>query len=601
MQNTNQAIPRPEFPNPQFERKNWQNLNGKWQFKFDHGNSGEERDFVNNNEVFDADFMYINVPFTYESPLSSINIKDFCECVWYKRTFNIKNNWNLKKGRILLHFGAVDYYAKVWLNGKYINFHRGGMTHFSFDITEFVQIGENKIAVKVSDNMRGGKQPSGKQSFGYFSGGCNYTRTTGIWQTVWLEYIPFESYIKDFKVYTDVENLTVTINAAFPKGVKNASFGAEIFYKNKSISSKSIKASGTSASVQLEIKKEDLRLWDVGKGELYDLILSYGVQGENKDTVYSYFGMRNVAVDGYKILINGKSVFQRLVLDQGFYPDGTWTAPSAESLKNDIVLSMEAGFNGARLHQKIFEPLFHYYADSLGYITWGEHGNWGMDYSAESYQNFTCEWLEEINRDFNHPSIVGWCPHNETHWGQRRDDLAYIYRTTKLIDPTRPVIDTSGYVHVETDIFDIHDYDQNPETFKERYLALLDADNKAAVFQNDNKWDREKIMKYPYFVSEFGGTWWQDVGRDDPGAPQGDAHTQSWGYGKAPEDIETFYKRFEGLVSALLENPRICAFCYTQLTDVEQEQNGIVYYDRRKKFDMARLKKIMTKKAAIEK
>ena len=595
MQNINQAIPRPEFPNPQFERKNWQNLNGKWQFKFDHGRTGEERDFVN-SDVYD---MEINVPFTYESPLSGINIKDLCECVWYKRTFNIDDDWN--NGKILLHFGSVDYHAKVWINGKYVSFHRGGMTHFVFDISKYVHVGENTVVVRAFDDLRGGKQPSGKQCFNYSSFGCLYTRTTGIWQTVWLEYIPFESYIKDFKVYTDIENSSVTINAAFAKAVENTAFEAEIFYKAKFIGSKSISAGGTNATIQLDIKNEDLHLWDVGKGALYDLKLSYGIDKENKDTVYSYFGMRDIKIDGYKTLLNGKPVFQRLILDQGFYPDGTWTAPSAEALKNDILLSMEAGFNGARLHQKIFEPLFHYYADTLGYITWGEHGNWGMDFSAESYQNFTCEWIEEVNRDFNHPSIIGWCPHNETHWGQRRDDLAYIYRITKAIDPTRLVIDTSGYVHVETDIFDIHDYDQNVETFRKRYLALLDENNKEEIFQNDNKWDREKIMELPYFVSEFGGTWWSDVGRDAPGAPQGESSMQSWGYGKAPDDIENFYERFNGLVSALLDNPRICAFCYTQMTDVEQEQNGIVYYDRRKKFDMARLHKIMTKTAAIEK
>jgi beta-galactosidase/beta-glucuronidase len=579
------AIPRPEFPNPQFERKAWQNLNGKWKFAFDHGKSGEERGYASDDNVYD---MEINVPFTYESPLSGINIKDFCECVWYKRSFEIPKHHT--GGRALLHFGAVDYHAKVWINGKYASFHRGGMTGFYFDITKFVQPGENTIVVRAEDNLRGGKQPSGKQCPGYFSSGCHYTRTTGIWQTVWLEFVPFESYIKDFKIYTDIENSAVTINAAFSGAVKDADFKAAILDKNNVTIAKTIKAGGTSASLTLEIPKDTLRLWDVGKGELYGLSLTYGT-----DTVHSYFGMRSVAIEGHKILLNGKPVFQRLVLDQGFYPDGTWTAPSAAALETDIALSMEAGFNGARLHQKIFEPLFHYYADIAGYITWGEHGNWGMDYSGESYQNFLCEWIEQINRDFSHPSIVGWCPHNETHRGQRADDLAYIYRITKSIDPTRPVIDTSGYIHVETDIFDIHDYDQNVEPFKNRYTALLDENNKAEIFQNDNRWPREKIMELPYFVSEFGGTWWSESSKETQN------HTQSWGYGKAPEDIENFYERFEGLCSALLDNPAVCAFCYTQLTDVEQEQNGIVCYNRAKKFDMARLHRILSKTAAIEK
>ena len=578
-------IPRPEFPNPQFERKNWVNLNGKWKFAFDHGKSGEARRFYEdaNENVFDLE---INVPFTFESELSGINNKDFCDCVWYKRTFSYDEAAN-KNGVCLLRFGAVDYHAKVWINEQYVGFHRGGMTSFAMDITKFVKNGENTVVVKALDETRSGKQPVGKQCHEFYSMGCHYTRTTGIWQTVWLEFIPFESYIKEFKVFTDIENETVTINAAFAKAVNGTSFTADVCYKGKKIITKTLKASGVSASMTLEIPSEDLHIWDIGKGELYDLTLTYG-----SDTVHSYFGMRDVRIDGYKVLINGKSVFQRLVLDQGFYPDGIFTAPTADALKQDILISMEAGFNGARLHQKIFEPLFHYYADQLGYITWGEHGNWGMDYSAESYQNFTCEWIESVMRDFNHPSIIGWCPHNETHWGQRHDDLAYVYRLTKMIDPTRVVIDTSGYVHVETDIFDCHDYEQDPAIFKARYDALLDPKKQEDVFQNNNRWNYKKIMEYPYFVSEFGGARWNEAAAEEKA---------SWGYGNNPKTIEEFYDRFEKLVTALLDNPRIFALCYTQLTDVEQEQNGIVYYDRRKKFDMSRLHKVLTKPAAIEK
>ena len=338
-------IPRPEFPNPQFERKNWLNLNGKWQFAFDHGKTGEERKFYDGGDAYNLE---INVPFTYESPLSGINIKDFCDCVWYKRTFDLKDGWD--NGTLLLRFGAVDYHAKVWINGKYAGFHRGGMISFALDISKFVQVGENTIVVKALDETRSGKQPGGKQCFDYFSSGCHYTRTTGIWQTVWLEYIPFESYIKDFKIFTDIYNSSVTISASFAKGVKDAEIGAEIFYNGKSIAIKTIPAESTNVSVSFDIPKEDLHLWDVGKGELYKLIIEYGITGDSKniDTVHSYFGMRDVKIDGHKVLINGKSVFQRLVLDQGFYPDGTWTAPTAEALEQDILISMEAGFNGDR-------------------------------------------------------------------------------------------------------------------------------------------------------------------------------------------------------------------------------------------------------------
>ena len=585
------AIPRAEFPHPQFERKSWQNLNGKWNFKFDHSNSGLEQDFVN-KDVFDLE---INVPFTFESSLSGINIKDFCSCVWYKRAFTVNEKWDTSKGKILLHFGAVDYNARVWVNGQFAGFHKGGMTHFMFDVTKFIKDGENTVVLRAFDDQRGGKQPIGKQANEYYSNGCCYTRTTGIWQTVWLEYIPFQSYIKSFKIYTDVANAAVTINVSLAEYIKNSVFSAQIFYDGAEINSESFKVSSDNISLQFKIPENKLHLWDLGKGNLYDLIMTYGEDStKNKDTVYSYFGMRSICIENEKVLLNGKSVFQRLVLDQGFYPDGTFTAPSAKALEDDVVFSMAAGFNGARLHQKIFEPLFHYYADKHGYITWGEHGNWGMDYSAESYQNFMCEWMEALERDFNHPSIVGWCPHNETHMGQRHEDLAYIYRATKTFDYTRPVIDTSGYVHVETDIFDVHDYDQDPASFKARYDAMLEKGENKKIFQNHNIIKDKEIEDLPYFVSEFGGTWWSERTGTSPN------RNQSWGYGKAPEDIESFYARFEALVNALLDNPRIFAFCYTQLTDVEQEQNGIFYYDRGNKFDLARLNKILTRKAAIE-
>lgn len=590
------SIPRPEFPNPQFERKNWMNLNGVWGFEYDFGNSGEDRGLVT-KEAYNEEII---VPFTYESELSGINNKDFCCCVWYKRVFILPDNWS--DGTILLNFGAVDYHAKIWINGNYAGFHRGGMVSFTLNITKYLIVGENTITVRAYDDQRGGKQPVGKQSGNFHSNGCHYTRTTGVWQTVWLEHIPFESYIKSFKIYPDIHNNSVTINVKFASAVKNAEFSANILYCGKEIVKKTLKAGSESISLMLNIPLEDIHLWEIGKGGLYDLVLTYGA-----DTVYSYFGLREVVIDKFKVLINGKSVFQRLVLDQGFYPDGTFTAPSDEALKQDILLSMQAGFNGARLHQKIFEPRFHYHADTLGYITWGEHGNWGMDYSAESYQNFLCEWIEAVNRDFNHPSIIGWCPFNETNMSQRHDDLAYVYRMTKMFDITRPVIDTSGYVHVETDIFDVHDYDQNPETFKARYLPMLDEDSniseeksttnyqsipKSKYFQNDNI--LKDIEHLPYFVSEFGGTWWSDTGKETS------SYTVSWGYGEAPGSIDAFYTRFEALISALLDNPRIFAFCYTQLTDVEQEQNGIYYYNRTQKFDSARLYDILTKKAAIE-
>ena len=302
------------------------------------------------------------------------------------------------------------------------------------------------------------------------------------------------------------------------------------------------------------------------------------------------------------ILINGKPVFQRLVLDQGFYPEGIYTAPTDMALKNDIEISMGLGFNGARMHEKIFEARYIYWADKLGYLVWGEHANWGLNITTPmGLERFLPEWMEALERDFNSPALIGWCPFNETwdrkftlpengSWdpkGIRQDDevLRIVYNVTKMVDKTRPVIDTSGNYHVVTDIFDIHDYEQDPEKFAEKFEPMK---NGGKPFVNYP--DRQKYEGQPYFVSEYGGIWWNPEQKDG----------KAWGYGQRPKSEEEFLKRYEGLTSILLRNPKICAFCYTQLYDVEQEVNGLYTYDRKPKFDAKIIREINSRKAAIE-
>ena len=297
-------------------------------------------------------------------------------------------------------------------------------------------------------------------------------------------------------------------------------------------------------------------------------------------------------ISGEKVLINGKSVFQRLVLDQGFYPDGIYTASTDEALENDVKLSMAAGFNGARLHEKVFEPRFLYHCDRLGYLVWGEQGNWGMDPSApDGLKNFLPEWMEAVERDFNHPAIIGWCPFNETwdYEGRKQDDdlLAIVYRMTKLYDTTRPCIDTSGNFHVITDIYDLHDYEQNPEEFASHYESYA----KDGILAWDNHAPRQKqIVGIPVFISEYGGIKWDVEG----------VNKDSWGYGDGPRTEEEFLARYKGLTDVLLDNPKMFGFCYTQLYDIEQEQNGLYTYDREPKFDMTVFHGINSAKAAIE-
>ena len=572
-------IPRNEHPNPNFKRNDYIILNGEWDFEFDFGDSGKERKMF----AVDAPFSKkINVPFCPESELSGICYKDFMAAVWYKRTVNVTEEQ--LKSKAFIVFGAVDFHASVYVNGEFAGEHFGGYTSFRIDATKYLNTGENTITVCAQDDTRSPLQARGKQSELVYSHDCDYTRTTGIWQTVYMEFCP-ENYIKSVKYFPNITDGTLTIHAEL---VGNGTFSAAAFWDGKEVGTASTEALGQTATLTLNLSEK--HLWEVGKGGLYSLNLSFG-----GDEVSSYFGLREVKLTDNAININGEPVFQRLVLDQGFYPDGIYTAPSAEALKNDILLSMEVGFNGARLHQKIFEPLFLHYCDELGYIVWGEHGNWGADHTNfESLRYFLLEIEEEIERDFNHPALVGWCPYNET-WdvnGRKQDNdvIRIVYRTVKNLDKTRPCIDTSGNFHVETDIFDVHDYDQDCELFKGHYEDLT---NKNILF--DNQGHRQPWTGEPVFMSEYGGI------RVELKEFEDNDREKAWGYGNAATSLDEFYARYDGLTTALIDCPKMIGFCYTQLTDVEQELNGIFRYDRTRKFDSEILYKINTKKAAIEK
>lgn len=566
------TIPRSEHPDPQFQRKDWLNLNGEWDFEFDFGNSGLRAGVLEKDEWSRK----INVPFCPESKLSGIEYTDFIAAVWYRKSVTVTETQ--LEGRVLIHFGAVDYETYLYVNGEEAGYHKGGYTSFTFDITEFLTSGENVIAVNAMDDVRDPLVPRGKQSELYNSHGCDYTRTTGIWQTVWLEFVP-KAYVKSFKLFPDTVNATLGVSAVVEG---EGAFKAEAFYDGRLVGSFEKTAAGF---VSGDIKLSETHLWEVGCGRLYDLKITFGA-----DEISSYFGLRDIRIDGYKVLINGKSVFQRLVLDQGFYADGIYTAPSDEALEKDIRLSLAVGFNGARLHQKVFEPRFLYHCDRLGYIVWGEFGNWGLDYSRDgALEAMLPQWCESVARDFNHPAIVGWCPFNET-WdrdGRKQNDelLRIVYRVTKQLDETRPCIDTSGNFHVETDIFDVHDYEQKVEIFKGNYDRLMTEGVLFERFPDRQEYDGKK----PAFVSEYGGIQWSLGSRGD-----------AWGYGNAPKSEKEFIDRYKGLTDALLDNERMFGFCYTQLYDIEQEQNGLYYYDRSPKFDPEMFRRINSRKAAIE-
>jgi len=571
-------IPRKEYPLPQWERKNWKNLNGEWEFEFDFGVSATDRRLWE-KEKLDGKII---VPFCPESKLSGIGYTDFINGVAYKRHFEITEAE--LKGKVILHFGAVDYEASIYVNKEFAGTHKGGYTSFEFDITALVKAGDNELFVAVKDDVRSGLQPAGKQAVKFASSGCDYTRTTGIWQTVWLEFVP-EVHIKSAKYFTDIKNGIVTIEGEVT-GCGTLKVKAD--FEGKTAASAEIDVLGGVFFLQLKI--DEIHLWEPGKGNLYNLSFEYG-----EDFVKSYFGMRDVRFSGKNFMINGKSVFMRTVLDQGYYPDGIYTAPSDEALKKDILLSMAAGFNGARLHEKVFEERFLYHCDRLGYLVWEEYPNWKLDHknplATEIYMN---EWQEVIDRDFNSPSIIGWCPFNET-WGYKEPEeknslISSIYKLTKRLDKTRPCIDVSGNYHVSAEVYDIHDYDQNPDNVKKRWDEFSKnqkEDDSAGGWLKPEKppFMGQKYKGEPVFVSEYGGIQWGEKG---------------WGYGNAPKTPEDFVERFEGLTNAFMGNGDICGVCYTQLYDIEQEINGLYTYEREAKFDVNIFKNILSKKAKIE-
>jgi beta-galactosidase/beta-glucuronidase len=574
-------IPRPEYPRPEMVRSDWLNLNGRWDFALDLSASGEEKGFIQ-GKGFDKTIL---VPFAPESPLSGIGHLDFMRAVWYKRAFTIPDGW--KDKRVLLHFEACDYKTTVWLNGQKIGEHVGGYTPFSFELTAGLAPGENILIVRADDDTRSGLQPIGKQSQRLHSYSCVYRRTTGIWQTVWLEPVS-KTFIEKYTVVPDPDNGEAAVCVYLDKSPAGGEIVLRVKEQDRVIFSAAKKAAKV---VPFAVKLKNPKPWAIRAPHLYDLEFIFSRENKEEDKVGGYFGLRKVEARGQKIYFNNQPLFLRTVLDQGFYPDGIYTAPSDEALKNDIVISLGLGFDGARLHQRVFERRFLYWADKLGYIVWGEFADWGLDLSRpESFLIFSREWSEAVERDLQHPSLVGWCPFNE-RWGDNYPGtIAGIFDLTKRLDPTRLVIDSSGGYHeARPDVFDSHNYEQDVAKFKGAFDGLLLSPPE--VFVNG---DREKHTPYqgqPYFVSEYGGIWWNPGQKDQ----------KAWGYGARPRTEEEFLNRYKELTEALLFNPKVAGFCYTQLYDIEQEVNGLCTFDRKPKFDPEFFKRMNQQKAEAEK
>jgi len=575
---------RPEYPRPQFVRDEWINLNGEWEFAFDDEAVGEKERWQENGSFG----RNIQVPFCFQSKLSGIGDPSFHDIVWYRRTFNVPDAYKGK--RLHLHFGAVDYEAKVWVNGRLVATHEGGHTPFHADIADVLNEGENTIVVKATDYSRDVTLPRGKQYWEEKSKGIFYTRTTGIWQTVWLEPV-CETHIKRIRLTPDIDRGEIAVET-FIEGFHAASglqLKARISFNGDFVSEDVFTVVHDSETRRIHLHDFNDhsmgRWWSPEHPNLYDLELTLFSGDQSLDEVKSYFGMRKISTEGDVVLLNNRPYAMKLVLDQGYFPDGLLTAPTDEDLIRDIRLTKEMGFNGARKHQKIEDPRYLYWADRMGLLVWGEMAN-SFKFSEPYVGRITREWLQAIERDYNHPCLVAWVPLNES-WGvvdilvdpaQQQHALA-LYHMTKSLDTTRLVVSNDGWEHMKTDLVTIHDYEWRRDVLEARYSTT---DNAIAA-KPANRWILVPGVPYenqPILLTEFGGIAFKK------------SDWEGWGYSGA-SDEEDFLRRLADVFEPALGSPVLRGVCYTQLTDVEQEINGLLTYDRQPKAPLDSIRRIV--------
>lgn len=586
---------RTEYPRPQFVRDQWQNLNGEWSFIFDSGDVGLKEKWYDESVKFEKK---IQVPFVYQSKLSGIDNRDDCDIVWYRRKFD----WHQQEDmRCLLHFGAVDYQADIYVNGDYVGQHVGGHTSFSFDITNYLLADlEQTITVRAWDPHDDEAIPRGKQFWESESRSIWYTNSTGIWQTVWLETVN-QNHINKVVFTPDVDCGQVRINIHTPRSSLGLILHYKITFKDMVICEDKIKVFSTNLERNIEIYDQkifrsnfhdDGWTWTPENPNLFDVELELvDESGIVLDAVTSYFGMRKIHTENGMVFLNNKPYYQKLVLDQGYWPEGLLTAPNDEAFIEDIRLAKSMGFNGCRKHQKVEDPRFLYWADHIGFIVWGECAS-TVVYTPLAASRLLQEWVEIVDRDYNHPSIVTWVPLNESwgvpdiHSNKRQQSFSVgIYNLLHALDGTRLVISNDGWEMTDTDICAIHNYNhgQEYELCKYEHFKRTLRDVSGLIHLPPGKWDIfSEGFSYkgqPILLTEFGGIGYK-IGEQT-----------GWGY-TSVEDEAQFVSEYARIMEAVFASQALWGFCYTQLTDVEQEINGILTYDRQPKVNLTQIKEI---------
>lgn len=581
-----------DYPRPQFMRTDWENLNGTWDFGFDDENAGEKKKWY---QEFKGD-KKINVPFTYETKLSGIQDETRHDFIWYHRTISVDGE-KLENNRYILHFESSDFITKVWVNGAYAGSHRGGYARCSFDVTNLVHDGENELTVKVEDSYDP-QQPRGKQRWIKENFGCWYIQTTGIWKTVWSEYVP-KIGLASVKMTPDLQNaalkLEYEVDAAEEVLGEDLIVTASVSFKGVPVAKQSVMANqkhvGTTMNVSYygSIGLEwGVCTWTPSQPDLYDIDFTVIYKGEAVDEIGSYFAMREIRIDGPNILLNGHPLYQRLILDQGYWRDSHLTAPSEEALIEDIDKIHALGYNGLRKHQKIEDERFLYWCDVKGMLVWSEMAA-AYQYSDYAVEEFAKEWMEIVRQNYNHPCIITWTPINES-WGvsqveTRRVEQHFteaVYHLTKSFDMMRPVIVNDGWEHTISDIITLHDYEEVGDTLYKRYTEYKDQIMTTEVYHSSGKSAFANGYEYkgqPMIISEYGGIAFNN---DDSG----------WGYGNKVNTKEDFIRRFDDITTAVKKIPYCRGFCYTQVSDVQQEINGLMDIDRNFKVEPEVIKEI---------
>jgi beta-galactosidase/beta-glucuronidase len=598
MQNATQApgeTPRPEYPRPQFVRRDWQNLNGLWEFAFDDSNCGLAERW-HDGRVLPKQIV---VPFPYQTKLSGIEDKGVHQVVWYARTFEVPAVW--LSGDLLLHFGAVDYRTTVWVNGKEVGHNRGGHVPFGFNVAPYMKEGANRVTLRVEDSQDP-HQPRGKQSSSGQPHGIDYYCSTGIWQSVWLEPVP-RIRIESLRITPLFEVGAFELLVFLHAPATGWTVQAEVLDGGTVVT----RAEGDTprAVVRLMLRLPDPKPWSARDPHLYDVNVRLLSEGRVLDEVNSYTGLRSVELRNGKLILNGEPTYLALVLDQGYWPESYLAPPSDDALRADVEWTKRFGFNGARKHQKIEDPRWLYWCDKLGLLVWGEMPN-ARAWSPEAEELLVAEWERAVGRDYNHPCIIAWVPVNESmgfphlregHPGQRAF-LERIVEDTRCMDPTRPVIDNDGWEHTDvTDILAVHDYSHTAEALRARYAETLAGGplpdriwtGSRAIFAPGAEYHGQPVM-----LTEVGGLLIQT----EVPSENRDRLYEVYASFKTTTEVQ---ERYADIMEGIADLPFVSGFCYTQLTDVEQEINGLLTYDRHPKVDPEAIRAIHERLFGVQK